>query len=157
MAEPAAEASMSSPLSGGYLLIILAEPHSQEHKQILLQRLAKGRKKNIFFLLHCCVYWLSYGGSEPVKMAGALPPPPPATTRRNFALVVWAETGHSPAMIHQLCVVFFSLFFYLPIPFVRCCSNFSRAKRVHTPLSQVKNSASFFFFRKLFFFFYFLL
>ena len=154
MAEPAAEASMSSPLSGGYLLIILAEPHSQEHKQILLQRLAKGRKKNIFFLLHC-VYWLSYGGSEPVKMAGALPPPPPATTRRNFALVVWAETGHSPAMIHQLCVVFFSLFFYLPIPFVRCCSNFSRAKRVHTPLSQVKNSASFFFFRKLFFFFLF--
>ena len=49
MAEPAAEASMSSPLSGGYLLIILAEPHSQEHKQILLQRLAKGRKKRFFF------------------------------------------------------------------------------------------------------------
>ena len=41
-AEPAAEV-ISSPLSGGYLLIILAEPHSQEHKQILLQRLAKGK------------------------------------------------------------------------------------------------------------------
>ena len=43
MAEPAAEAC--SPLSGGYLLIVLAEPHSQEHKQILLQRLAKGKRQ----------------------------------------------------------------------------------------------------------------
>ncbi|XP_059479551.1 microtubule-associated protein futsch [Neocloeon triangulifer] len=31
-----------SPLSGGYLLIILGEPHCDEHKDIILQRLAKG-------------------------------------------------------------------------------------------------------------------
>ncbi|CAB3363495.1 Hypothetical predicted protein [Cloeon dipterum] len=31
-----------SPLSGGYLLIILGEPHCEEHKDIILQRLAKG-------------------------------------------------------------------------------------------------------------------
>lgn len=31
-----------SPLTGSYLLIILGEPHSQEHKDIILQRLLKG-------------------------------------------------------------------------------------------------------------------
>lgn len=31
-----------SPLTGCYLLIILGEPHSQEHKDIILQRLLKG-------------------------------------------------------------------------------------------------------------------
>jgi len=31
-----------SPLSGGYLLIVLGEPHCEEHKEIILQRLAKG-------------------------------------------------------------------------------------------------------------------
>lgn len=31
-----------SPLTGCYLLIILAEPHSPEHKDIMLQRLLKG-------------------------------------------------------------------------------------------------------------------
>lgn len=37
-----------SPLSGGYLLIILGEPHCEEHKDIILQRLAKG-EFSIFF------------------------------------------------------------------------------------------------------------
>lgn len=32
-----------SPLTGCYLLIILGEPHSQEHKDIILQRLIKGK------------------------------------------------------------------------------------------------------------------
>lgn len=33
----------ASPLSGGYLLVVLAEPSSEQHKQALLQRLAKGK------------------------------------------------------------------------------------------------------------------
>lgn len=32
-----------SPLTGSYLLIILGEPHSAEHKDIILQRLVKGK------------------------------------------------------------------------------------------------------------------
>jgi hypothetical protein len=32
-----------SPLSGCYLLIVIGEPHSPEHKEIILQRIAKGR------------------------------------------------------------------------------------------------------------------
>lgn len=32
-----------SPLTGCYLLIVIGEPHSQEHKDIILQRVAKGR------------------------------------------------------------------------------------------------------------------
>ena len=39
----------SSPLSGGYLLIVLAEPHSEQHKEILLQRLAKGEPLTLSF------------------------------------------------------------------------------------------------------------
>lgn len=31
-----------SPLTGCYLLIILGEPHSSDHKDIILQRLLKG-------------------------------------------------------------------------------------------------------------------
>lgn len=31
-----------SPLTGCYLLIIIGEPHSAEHKDIILQRLVKG-------------------------------------------------------------------------------------------------------------------
>lgn len=31
-----------SPLTGCYLLIVLGEPHSLEHKDIILQRLSKG-------------------------------------------------------------------------------------------------------------------
>ena len=34
---------MASPLSGGYLLIILAEPHNEQHKDLILKRLAKGQ------------------------------------------------------------------------------------------------------------------
>lgn len=33
-----------SPLTGGYLLIIVGEAHSQEHKDIILQKVAKGKK-----------------------------------------------------------------------------------------------------------------
>ncbi|GJQ80142.1 futsch [Trypoxylus dichotomus] len=32
-----------SPLTGCYLLIVIGEPHSQEHKNIVLQRIAKGK------------------------------------------------------------------------------------------------------------------
>ena len=37
--------SSSSPLTGGYLLVVLAEPHSEQHKEALLKRLAKGKLK----------------------------------------------------------------------------------------------------------------
>ena len=32
-----------SPLTGCYLLIVIGEPHSVEHKDIILQRLLKGK------------------------------------------------------------------------------------------------------------------
>jgi len=35
--------SSTSPLTGGYLLVVLAEPHSEQHKTALLKRLAKGK------------------------------------------------------------------------------------------------------------------
>lgn len=31
-----------SPVTGCYLLIVVGEPHSDEHKDIILQRIAKG-------------------------------------------------------------------------------------------------------------------
>ena len=34
---------MASPLSGGYLLIVLAEPHNEQHKDLILKRLAEGQ------------------------------------------------------------------------------------------------------------------
>lgn len=33
-----------SPLTGCYLLIVIGEPHSKEHKDIILQRVAKGEQ-----------------------------------------------------------------------------------------------------------------
>jgi hypothetical protein len=32
-----------SPLTGCYLLIVISEPYSQEHKDIILQKLLKGK------------------------------------------------------------------------------------------------------------------
>lgn len=32
-----------SPLTGCYLLVVVGEPHSQDHKDIILQKVAKGR------------------------------------------------------------------------------------------------------------------
>lgn len=32
-----------SPLTGCYLLIVIGEPHNEQHKDIILQRVAKGR------------------------------------------------------------------------------------------------------------------
>jgi len=40
---PGAPPPAPSPLSGCYLLIVIGEPHSPEHKEIILQRIAKGR------------------------------------------------------------------------------------------------------------------
>lgn len=39
-----------SPLTGCYLLIVLGEPHSHEHKDIILQRLLKGNCLLFIFL-----------------------------------------------------------------------------------------------------------
>ena len=33
-----------SPLSGAYLLIVVGEPFSEEHKKLILQKLQQGRK-----------------------------------------------------------------------------------------------------------------
>ena len=58
--------SAFSPLSGGYLLIVLSEPHSEQHKQILLEHLAKGQFKSFFLLFkfllfnYICTYLLDY-------------------------------------------------------------------------------------------------
>lgn len=45
-----------SPLTGCYLLIIVGEPHSQDHKDIILQRLIKGKRtgggKSTWLLRH---------------------------------------------------------------------------------------------------------
>lgn len=41
--ETSSASSAFSPLSGGYLLIVLSEPHSEQHKQVLLEHLAKGQ------------------------------------------------------------------------------------------------------------------
>ena len=50
-----AETSAFSPLSGGYLLIVLTEPHSEHHKQILLERLAKGQPPSIDLSIHSLI------------------------------------------------------------------------------------------------------
>lgn len=34
-----------SPVTGCYLLIVVGEPYSDEHKDIILQRIAKGKSK----------------------------------------------------------------------------------------------------------------
>lgn len=38
-----------SPLTGCYLLIVIGEPYSHEHKDIILQKLLKGEFENISF------------------------------------------------------------------------------------------------------------
>ena len=37
-----------SPLTGCYLLIVIGEPYSQEHKDIILQKLLKGKLEKLF-------------------------------------------------------------------------------------------------------------
>jgi len=37
---------VETPLTGGYLLIVLAEPRSAEHKLAILKKLTKGKTKN---------------------------------------------------------------------------------------------------------------
>lgn len=39
-----------SPLTGCYLLIVVGEPHSKEHKDIILRRIAKGERPFIILL-----------------------------------------------------------------------------------------------------------
>lgn len=40
--EVSASVPPPSPLTGCYLLAVIGEPHTQEHKEIILQRLVKG-------------------------------------------------------------------------------------------------------------------
>lgn len=41
--EVSASVPPPSPLTGCYLLAVIGEPHTQEHKEIILQRLVKGK------------------------------------------------------------------------------------------------------------------
>lgn len=43
-----------SPLTGCYLLIIIGEPHSNEHKDIIIQRILKGKKP---FINHSKIFF----------------------------------------------------------------------------------------------------
>lgn len=50
-----------SPLSGSYLLIVVAEPHVEQHKDTILSRISKGK----FLLVTVCegqLAWLAGGG-----------------------------------------------------------------------------------------------
>lgn len=40
-----------SPLSGGYLLIVVGEPQVEVHKAVILQKLAKGKSSITFFTI----------------------------------------------------------------------------------------------------------
>lgn len=40
--EASASVPPPSPLTGCYLLVVIGEPHTQEHKEVILQRLIKG-------------------------------------------------------------------------------------------------------------------
>jgi hypothetical protein len=42
---------LPSPLTGCYLLIIIGEPYSEEHKDIILQKLLKGKPIYLQFLI----------------------------------------------------------------------------------------------------------
>jgi hypothetical protein len=57
---PGAPPPPPSPLSGCYLLIVVGEPYSPEHKEIILQRIAKGRS-----LILCLMWavWTRMGGT----------------------------------------------------------------------------------------------
>lgn len=59
-----------SPLSGSYLLIVVAEPHVEQHKDTILSRISKGK----FHLVTVCESQLAWpaGGGGP---AGAGPRP----------------------------------------------------------------------------------
>jgi hypothetical protein len=43
MSEPPPPPPQLSPLSGAYLLIVVGEPFSEEHKQLILQKIRQGR------------------------------------------------------------------------------------------------------------------
>ena len=43
-----APATQLSPLSGAYLLIVVGEPFSEEHKKLILQKIQQGRRNQIY-------------------------------------------------------------------------------------------------------------
>ncbi|KAJ0175344.1 hypothetical protein K1T71_009485 [Dendrolimus kikuchii] len=45
--EVSASVPPPSPLTGCYLLAVIGEPHTHEHKEIILQRLVKGRESGL--------------------------------------------------------------------------------------------------------------
>lgn len=49
-----------SPLTGCYLLIVLGEPHSHEHKDIILQRLLKGNFPSVYLVRYCYCHILPF-------------------------------------------------------------------------------------------------
>jgi hypothetical protein len=71
-----------SPLSGAYLLIVVGEPFSEEHKQLILNKIRQGRsiviEKNIreesLYLLKSSRYLGVCGGDVPVRFPALAPP-----------------------------------------------------------------------------------
>ena len=52
-----------SPLSGAYLMIVVGEPFSEEHKQLILRKIEQGRKRFKLFtgvhpLLHAIYIYI---------------------------------------------------------------------------------------------------
>jgi hypothetical protein len=47
-----------SPLTGCYLLIVIGEPHSPDHKDMILQRLIKG--KYLSFWIYRVIYYFFF-------------------------------------------------------------------------------------------------
>jgi hypothetical protein len=83
MADPPPPPPQLSPLSGAYLLIVVGEPFSEEHKQLILNKIRQGRSivigKNIreeesLYLLESSRYLGGGGGDVPVRFPALAPP-----------------------------------------------------------------------------------
>lgn len=53
-----------SPLTGCYLLIVIGEPYSQEHKDVILQKLLKGKSLNKLMVTKTCPRLFSQNNSR---------------------------------------------------------------------------------------------
>ena len=51
-----------SPLSGGYLLIVISEPQLEAHKSVILRKISKGKIYSIFVLYTStsCLFHLDF-------------------------------------------------------------------------------------------------
>ncbi|CAH2049644.1 unnamed protein product, partial [Iphiclides podalirius] len=94
--EVSASVPPPSPLTGCYLLAVIGEPHTHEHKEIILQRLVKGE-------------WSAPAPSMPPHPPLTAVKPARSTGRRAFVVPpLAARTSHntlSPAMLRVSVLV----------------------------------------------------